>query len=363
MGTTHIVLLNKRSLQSLRWWPALVWLMAVQVVAVNTANAQPTEVFVMGMIHGEHRTSERWGLDEVRATIRALAPDVVCAEIPPANWPVTAAAWRTNHQVTDSRVRVFPEYVDVLLPLTDEMPRLVVEPCAGWTPAMARDRRDRMHEFETSTRDAAARQAYDQDEARVTAWLEAWPAAAPADDPFYIHSPAYDLRTKAELGPYEYHLNEVIGRPGGWTYINEEHFKLIKAAIARHPGQRVLITFGAGHKYWFLERLRQLPDVVLGDVRPYLPGAADHPVTAAQRAIDAFLLGCDRLGGDDLPTRFFVGTPQVEELAPGQWPIQAPVWRLAELPAGAPGRVEATRVPDASEPDGFHWGGVSWAED
>ncbi len=74
-----------------------------------------------------------------------------------------------------------------------------------------------------------------------------------------------------ELGSYEHHLNEVIGPPGGWTYINEEHFALISAAISKHPGKRVLITFGAGHKYWFLERLRHMPTVQLMDVLPYLP--------------------------------------------------------------------------------------------
>ena len=40
-------------------------------------------------------------------------------------------------------------------------------------------------------------------------------------------------------------------------------------------GRRILITFGAGHKYWFLEQLRQRSDVKLLDLRRYLPPTAD----------------------------------------------------------------------------------------
>ena len=44
------------------------------------APAKPTEVAVLGMIHGEHRKARRWGLAAVEQTLRRLAPDVVCAE-------------------------------------------------------------------------------------------------------------------------------------------------------------------------------------------------------------------------------------------------------------------------------------------
>lgn len=38
-----------------------------------------TRVGVLGMIHGCHRQSRLWGLDQVRQTIRNFHPDVVCA--------------------------------------------------------------------------------------------------------------------------------------------------------------------------------------------------------------------------------------------------------------------------------------------
>jgi len=239
---------------------------ATGTVQSATATDQKTQVYVLGMIHSGHRTSETWGLEEVAATIRAINPDVICTEIPPANWPATLATWQEKHVVEDSRVKVFPEYVEVLMPLTDELD-FAVEPCAGWTKAMATARRARMQKFDTSDEFQTAREAYERDEGWVTAWLESNPVPFADDDPFYIHSPTYDLRTKAELGPYEFYLNDVIGPPGGWRYINQEHFALIAAAIKKHEGKRILVTFGAGHKYWFLEQLREMPNVELVDVR------------------------------------------------------------------------------------------------
>ncbi|MFT5198336.1 MAG: hypothetical protein ACI87O_000992 [Planctomycetota bacterium] len=41
----------------------------------------------------------------------------------------------------------------------------------------------------------------------------------------------------------------------------------------RIVGKRIVITFGAGHKYWFLAQLRAMESVQLMDVTPYLPPA------------------------------------------------------------------------------------------
>ena len=136
-----------------------------------------TEVFVLGMIHGGHRTSETWGLEEVRATIENISPDVICVEIPPSNWPSTLATWQEKHIVEDSRVKVFPEYVDVLMPLTDEM-EFVVEPSAGWSEWMAQSRRAKIEEFQTAEIYAEQNVAYENDKAWVTAWLDQHPAPA-----------------------------------------------------------------------------------------------------------------------------------------------------------------------------------------
>ncbi len=50
-------------------------------------------------------------------------------------------------------------------------------------------------------------------------------------------------------------------------------FALVMGAESLHAyDQRAKAAFGAGHKYWFLEKLRGREDVDLVDLRPYLPG-------------------------------------------------------------------------------------------
>ncbi|MDA1113951.1 MAG: hypothetical protein O3A95_06600 [Planctomycetota bacterium] len=355
--------------------------------------AGKTEVFVLGMIHSGHRTSETWGLEEIRATIKNVSPDVICVEIPPSNWPSTLATWKEKHVVEDSRVKVFPEYVDVLMPLTDEMD-FVVEPSAGWSEWMAQARGAKIKEFQTADVYAELNALYEKDEAWVNSWLDEYPAPGLDDDPFYIHSPRYDLRTKAELGPYEHHLNDVIGRPGGWTYINEEHFLLIEEAIRKHPGKRILVTFGAGHKYWFLEQLRWMPDVELMDVRPYLPNADAHKLQPNDRAREEFMTGFDAIRvhqahfrGDsifawdridamlDLQNKSefltalastkgtalsefqdgpFLGPVNVTSVKDNGWRLSAKVWRLHETEEQAE-EIMALLERDASRPGGFTW--------
>ena len=238
----------------------------VCVVSSTRSQTAQTRVAVMGMIHGDHRTSETWGLPQVEAAIRAFNPDVVFAEIPPDRWPGIRQDWLERGVIEDSRLKRFPEYTDVLLPLMLEL-GFAVEPCAAWTRKMADDRRERIRQFEEAPRFAEQFAAYQRREAEV----EAEHAAHPIDesDPLVIHSTLYDQRSKESLQPYDEYLNDWIG-DGGWTHINQAHYDLIEAALARHRGERVLITFGAAHKYWFLEKLNERKDLQLIDLRPIL---------------------------------------------------------------------------------------------
>lgn len=58
---------------------------------------------------------------------------------------------------------------------------------------------------------------------------------------------------------------------GGWTNINQAHYRLIEKTISNYPGKKILLTFGAGHKYWFLEKLQLRTDIQLMDMSLYLP--------------------------------------------------------------------------------------------
>ncbi|MCH9648780.1 MAG: PQQ-binding-like beta-propeller repeat protein [Deltaproteobacteria bacterium] len=229
--------------------------------------SKKTQVAVLGMIHSDHRTSPTWGLDQVRNTIRRFDPDVVCAEIPPSHWPSTLAIWNERAVVEDSRVKRFPEYTDALLPLMTEM-GFSVEPCAAWTEEMAAERRARLDLFEKDRAQAERHAEYERRNAEVEARLAADPIDE--DDPRVIHSALYDARIEESLGPYDEMLNDWIGA-GGWTNINRAHYALIDRTIEKHRGKRILITFGAGHKYWFLRQLSDRDDIEMVDITPFLP--------------------------------------------------------------------------------------------
>lgn len=229
--------------------------------------ASVTEVAVLSMIHGRHRTSERWSLDAVRETIERYRPDVILPEIPPDRWERIWSEYAEKGTISDSRVRVFPEYVDVLLPLKVRL-GFEVEPAAAWTQEMNDLRRARLAAFNDDPRFSDRRDAYQA--AVKAAEAQDTDHITDSDDPRVIHSDLYNSLTKIALTPYDEHLNDWIG-PGGWTNINVAHYQLIDEAIRRHPGKRILITYGAGHAYWFLEQLRARDDIRLVDIAEFMP--------------------------------------------------------------------------------------------
>lgn len=239
--------------------------------AAQEAGAE-TDVFVMGMTHSGHRTSRKWGLDHVEEAIRRLKPDVIVTEIPPDRFDAAMEGWKRDGRISEPRVARFPEYTDVVFPLLAEL-QFVIEPAAAWTASMNNLRRERIAAFETEAEHAEQFRAYTAEVAAI----EARHAAQPLDDddPFVIHSPAYDQRVEEELGPYDRYLNDWIG-PGGWTNINRAHAELTLAAVQRHPGKRILVTFGAGHKYWLKRYLTEHGFKPM-DITPYLPKTADLP--------------------------------------------------------------------------------------
>ena len=222
-----------------------------------------THLLFLGTIHGRHRTSTAWGLAQLEAAIRDFEPDVVCCELPPDRWERIERDWQDGRRVEDERLRVFPEYVDVLLPLRDEL-GFDVEPCAAWTREMSDQRQARLAALETDPSLAGLSAEYERRAAEVS--TRGLPPLDDIDDPRVIHSEAYDLRVEQELAPFDEVLGDYLG-PGGWTRINEAHMALLEAALDRHRGRRVLIMFGAGHKGWMLRRLRQREDLRLEPYR------------------------------------------------------------------------------------------------
>jgi hypothetical protein len=218
-----------------------------------------TEVVVIGTVHGQHRKSQRYSLAVLRELLERLDPDVLLIEVPPERWPPALAEHRATGKVTEPRVKVFPEYVDVLLPLlAAKKLRAEVIGTAGWTQAMHDARKAKLAAYKTTR--AAQLAESDAAEKRAEARLR---EEKLDDAPEGIHTDRYDAIVKEGLAPYSRHFNDDLGL-GGWENINAAHWALIAAGLDRVRGQgkRVVITFGAWHKYWFREQLRRRTDVI-----------------------------------------------------------------------------------------------------
>jgi len=215
-----------------------------------------TEVAVIGTMHSGHRSSDVYSLAVLEQMIRDLDPNAVLVEIPPARLAAAAAQFAATGEITEPRVRVFPEYTDVLFPLQAELGFEIVA-CAGWTEEMNNERRAKMQVLRTERPEESTR----INEAQNAAG-KAHAELGDPNDPRVIHTVAYDEIVRTGMTPYDELWNDGIGL-GVWTNINIAHWSLLEEAIDARPGQRVVITFGSWHKHWFNDRLREREDVRL----------------------------------------------------------------------------------------------------
>ncbi len=227
----------------------------------------PLEVVVLGTTHSRHLNSETYGLDELESMLRAVQPDAVLTEIPPDRFGQAAEEFAATGAIEESRVSRFPEYTEVLFPLQAELGFEIV-PCAGWTEEMARERGRLLSEWETSRPEDTA--AVEAGQRGIGERLE---ALGFGDDPRDMHDPRYDEAVRAGLEPYQRLFGDDLG-PGGWDNINQAHWALLEAALDRLAAdpatERVAITYGAWHKYWFLDRLAERDDVRVLDTRDFI---------------------------------------------------------------------------------------------
>ncbi|MEE8294475.1 MAG: hypothetical protein V3R64_02070 [Sphingomonadales bacterium] len=233
-------------------------------LTLKTMGGVPNEVVVLGMIHDGHETSESYSLEVVRDTIRKINPDIIIAEIPPNRLDEAFKGFHENGVVRERRVSVFPEYVSVVFPLTNEMD-FEVRGGAAWNTFMNRYR-------------SRALDAIEKDPTRAAEWKANRTARRNmseaignrGDDPLFIHSDEYDAIQKAGWEPYDKHFNDELG-PGGWENINAGHYRLIAKVLQDEmfKGKRILITFGASHKYWFMQELRARDDITLLDAQDF----------------------------------------------------------------------------------------------
>ena len=231
------------------------------------AEKPKNEVIVMGMIHSGHRTNPNYDLELVKDLVREINPDYILTEIPPDRYPQARKEFDELDTITEPRVRVFPEYVDAIFPLTKELDFEMI-PTAGWTKPMNDYRRQRLNEIRQDTAWAERWQQYQEAGQRSR---EAMQAAGDTNDPYFINSDAYDEAAEIRYKVYNELFNETL-LLGGWDNINIAHYWHIEKALEKHryEGKRFLITYGAGHKGWFLRQLRKRDDIKLLEMKPFL---------------------------------------------------------------------------------------------
>lgn len=236
---------------------------APQSIGANT----PNEVVMLGMLHSGHIDSERYGLDVVRDVIREIKPDYVLTEIPPNRFEQAITSFLRDGAIDEPRVLRFPEYVDVLFPLIHEMDVEII-PTAGWNSHMNDYRRAALQRL---SHDPARAEEWATYQAAIAASREALSAGGATDDPYWIHTDAYDEAMDLRYGVYNQLFNDDLGT-GGWDTINEAHYSHIAEALDHLSGQgkRILITYGAAHKVWFLRELRKRDDITLLEVATFL---------------------------------------------------------------------------------------------
>lgn len=224
----------------------------------------PNEVVVMGMIHDGHETSERYSLEVVREAIRKINPDIIITEIPPNRLDEAFRGFRENGVVSERRVSVFPEYVSVVFPLTEDLD-FEVRGGAAWNTYMNRFRSRALNEIENDPERADNWQANRDAKRQMSNAI-----GDRYDDPLFIHSDEYDALQKAGWAPYGKFFQNDLG-PGSWENINAGHYRLIDKVLQDEmfKGKRILITFGASHKYWFMEQLKERDDITLLDTREF----------------------------------------------------------------------------------------------
>ena len=234
----------------------------------NTSEEKPlNEVLVMGMIHSGHLTDSVYTTDYVEKVIREIKPDYILTEIPPDRFEAAMEGYKRDDSISEPRVMRFPEYTDVVFPLTKEMDFEII-PTAGWTRPMALERSQKLRAISQDPDRKADWEVYTSANRRSDS---VYRATGKRNDPYFIHTDEYDRIQDIALQTYNRLFNVELGL-GGWDNINIAHYWHIEKALEKHryKGKRILITYGAGHKGWFLRELRKRDDIKLLNMKPFL---------------------------------------------------------------------------------------------
>ncbi len=233
----------------------------------SSAEKNKNEVLILGTIHGGHLTDSIYNTAYLEKLITEINPDYILAEIPPNLFDEAMAGFKRDDTISEPRVMRFPEYVDVVFPLTKKM-KFEIIPTAGWTRIMANERSEKLKAISKDPSRVEDWQVFEEANALSDSVYE---ATGKVDDPYFIHTNTYDSIQDISLQVYNRLFNVELCL-GGWDNINIAHYWNIEKALEkyRYQGKRFLIIYGAGHKSWFMRELRKRDDVNLIEMKPFL---------------------------------------------------------------------------------------------
>ena len=246
-------------------------LMLGALLLYSCSGSAPTkkrnEVLVLGAIHSGHLTDSVYHTRYLTKLIKEIEPDYILAEIPPNRMEAAMEGFIRDDTISEPRVMRFPEYTDVVFPLSKSMDFEII-PTAGWTEIMADERSQKLRAISTDTTRKADWQAYIMARTKSDSLYK---AIGQVNDPYFIHTQEYDDIQDVFLQEYNRLFNEELAL-GGWDNINIAHYWNIEKALEKHryEGKRLLIIYGAGHKGWFLRQLRKRDDITLLEMQPFL---------------------------------------------------------------------------------------------
>ena len=204
-----------------------------------------TEVAILGTLHRGHETSTHYGLAEVEAVIRAANPDVVMLEVPPHLFPSVVEACTGGPVTPEAAVFAtsYPEVCEVAIPLQASMGYTML-PISGWTESVSEDREAyyATHPIGPGTREYILAQHRSQ-----AAQLDndMW------ENPAWVNGEEYLALSSDEGRWLSYFAEEDLG-DAGELRLNSRHAGLMLDGIREHVGERILVMFGARHRYFLL---------------------------------------------------------------------------------------------------------------
>ncbi len=255
----HSISKGVRSRCLLVWTLALLSLLSgCGILAGRASKPMRNEVFVLGTLHEEHLSDPLYDLGRLRDLLRQLDPDLVLVEIPPDRYDEAWTQFLKEGRVSEERVKLYPEFTEVLFPIALEG-RFRIVPCSAWTQSIA-DRRAALLKQWESTRPGDSQRVNDAQAAAKRELV----SQGLVSDPLMIHSEEYDAIVARGMQPYEQIFGDDLGS-AGWKDINLGHYEHIAEALDAVRGNdlRVLVMFGAWHKYRLRELLAERTDIHL----------------------------------------------------------------------------------------------------